>query len=276
MALQRCPSGRGNPFAVHPLAGPILQQPSSLVASSADVVGAVCEDETHGVGFAHVASRSMRGWVTAAGIGGAPFWDRWESTTRTGAKGLSGPGGQHKSERMSSLAAVSVVPLPGCLLAWLRRPSQPTVRSPAMSKCRHSVKWTGVVVCVVIVVAWAASLRWMSRYTSGGWWMLSSSGRIAFVSSDMLTGDGWESLDQFSKGTQWEHQVPRFERTRQGTSYEIPHWLPFILVALPTTFMFYRDRKRIPPGHCKTCGYNLMGAEHERCPECGETCEDGA
>ncbi len=49
----------------------------------------------------------------------------------------------------------------------------------------------------------------------------------------------------------------------------IPLWFLFLIVALPTAYLFYRDRKRIPPGHCSTCGYDLTGAEHERCPECG-------
>jgi hypothetical protein len=59
-------------------------------------------------------------------------------------------------------------------------------------------------------------------------------------------------------------------RLNQITAVFVPLWLPVFFVALPTAFMFYRDRKRIPPGHCSTCGYNLTGAEHERCPECGE------
>ncbi len=60
----------------------------------------------------------------------------------------------------------------------------------------------------------------------------------------------------------------------KGARIDIPLWLPFLIMAIPTAFMFWRDRKRIPAGHCSTCGYNLTGAEHERCPECGEACEE--
>jgi hypothetical protein len=32
-----------------------------------------------------------------------------------------------------------------------------------------------------------------------------------------------------------------------------------------------RTRLRRAAGQCESCGYDLRGAEHERCPECGET-----
>jgi hypothetical protein len=49
----------------------------------------------------------------------------------------------------------------------------------------------------------------------------------------------------------------------------IPLWLLFVLVLLPTAFLWYRDR-RIPPGHCRKCGYDLTGNVSGTCPECGE------
>lgn len=55
---------------------------------------------------------------------------------------------------------------------------------------------------------------------------------------------------------------------------DIPLWLPFFLVALPTGFIFWRDRKRLPPGHCKSCGYNLTGNVSGVCSECGEPVPD--
>jgi len=53
----------------------------------------------------------------------------------------------------------------------------------------------------------------------------------------------------------------------------IPLWIPFVILALPTTYLFLRDRRRIPPGHCQTCGYNLTGNVSGVCPECGSPCK---
>jgi hypothetical protein len=53
-------------------------------------------------------------------------------------------------------------------------------------------------------------------------------------------------------------------------------WMPFLIVALPTGFLWYRDRRRIPPGCCQGCGYNLTGNVSGICPECGaETTPEG-
>lgn len=48
----------------------------------------------------------------------------------------------------------------------------------------------------------------------------------------------------------------------------IPLWLPFGLIAIPTAFLWWRDRP-IPPGHCQRCGYDLTGNISGCCPECG-------
>jgi len=46
-------------------------------------------------------------------------------------------------------------------------------------------------------------------------------------------------------------------------------WIPFLLVAIPTAYLWYRDRRRLPSGHCRKCGYNLTGNVSGVCPECG-------
>ena len=38
--------------------------------------------------------------------------------------------------------------------------------------------------------------------------------------------------------------------------------------ALPTAYAFYRCR-RVAPGHCPNCNYNLIGNTTGICPECG-------
>jgi hypothetical protein len=50
----------------------------------------------------------------------------------------------------------------------------------------------------------------------------------------------------------------------------IPLWIPFLIFAVPTGLLCWRDRHRIPPGHCRKCGYNLTGNVSGICPECGQ------
>jgi len=49
----------------------------------------------------------------------------------------------------------------------------------------------------------------------------------------------------------------------------IPLWMPFILIAGPTAFLWQGDRRRVPVGHCRQCGYDLTKNESGVCPECG-------
>ena len=67
-------------------------------------------------------------------------------------------------------------------------------------------------------------------------------------------------------------------------SLEVAIWIPLLLAAIPTAFLWVipvaptvyvwlRDRRRIPPGHCQNCGYNLTGNVSGRCSECGTAIE---
>jgi hypothetical protein len=53
-----------------------------------------------------------------------------------------------------------------------------------------------------------------------------------------------------------------------GTEYRIPLWIPFVLMAVPTTLLWWRGRPK-RQGCCQQCGYNLTGSVSGRCPECG-------
>jgi hypothetical protein len=57
-------------------------------------------------------------------------------------------------------------------------------------------------------------------------------------------------------------------RWRSSDMYSIPYWMPFLLLAIPTAILWYRDR-RPPVGRCQWCGYDLMGNVSGVCPECG-------
>jgi predicted amidophosphoribosyltransferase len=42
---------------------------------------------------------------------------------------------------------------------------------------------------------------------------------------------------------------------------------------LLTVILWFADRRRIPPGHCQKCGYDLTGNVSGICPECGTPVE---
>ncbi len=55
-----------------------------------------------------------------------------------------------------------------------------------------------------------------------------------------------------------------------------PHWFVAVLLGGTSLLMSRRlralrarDRRRVPPGHCRRCGYDLTGNKSGVCPECG-------
>lgn len=50
----------------------------------------------------------------------------------------------------------------------------------------------------------------------------------------------------------------------------VPHWFLILITAIPPAIALrrWRRRKRIKPGCCTNCGYDLR-ASPQRCPECG-------
>ena len=78
-----------------------------------------------------------------------------------------------------------------------------------------------------------------------------------------------------SGDTCWGFEWPRYLSAQVGPipttgGVGLPLWFVLAITAIPTAILFYRDRRRIPPGHCQKCGYNLTGNVSGICPECGE------
>jgi hypothetical protein len=50
----------------------------------------------------------------------------------------------------------------------------------------------------------------------------------------------------------------------------VPLWIPFVAAAVPTAILWHLDRRRLPPGHCQRCGYDLIapGEAWERGKRC--------
>jgi hypothetical protein len=149
------------------------------------------------------------------------------------------------------------------------------------------LKWTGVGVCAALLAACK-----LSTWGSGGVLYVGSgdaialyltTGRLVATRTDRAQIDqslspGWHyavasgSMDAF--GWRWfipevvEDGLPGSVSTR---FILVPVLAPFTLLALPTAWLFYRDRRSVRwsrEGRCVGCGYDLSGVSG-KCPECG-------
>ncbi len=162
-------------------------------------------------------------------------------------------------------------------------------------RLRGTCKWGGVTLCVLLFALWLAS-GWcdatVERYDKSS---TSARRQDAWVSQGLLHSSIITS-DEVGPGTRYEWRMycnRRFAGSLWGPPAPpswswgfgkvvspdrnyvfmwIPLWLPFLLIALPTGFLFWSDhRKRTRVGHCTTCGYDLKGNTSGTCPECGAT-----
>lgn len=161
-----------------------------------------------------------------------------------------------------------------------------TTEKRKSSRVRHVAKWTGVCVCLLILAAFFFSQERKVHYTQ----RIGSDVRI-FVLSQGLIGvarlqpgpfisstPGWylskfRTSDSIFRSL---YHLPHIDRSPKHSGYllGIPLWVPFLLAALPTAWLWWRDRRRTPSGHCPHCGYNLTGNTTGICSECGSAVRD--
>ena len=157
------------------------------------------------------------------------------------------------------------------------------------SKLRRFLKWAGLVVCLLIVVGWGFSLIWLVALQRKHFCAGLYPGRISFTHQRALDDPGRRiNVDAFcirrlytlgsysfaltprKLGFNWPNgYVGPLPDGTYTYSVDVPLWLALVVIAFPTAFLWYRDR-RPPPGYCQTCGYNLTGLPEPRCPECGQ------
>jgi hypothetical protein len=156
------------------------------------------------------------------------------------------------------------------------------------ARIRRWFKSAGLVVSLFVAAIWVASLHWTVAYgwdhylytykdeetktiltANERWFIETGAGHIWFQTAGFWNGTLPYGLEfrETHESLVW---LFRIEHQSIGNFvFILPLWIPFLLVAIPTGFLFWRDR-RIPCGHCQKCGYNLTGNTSGVCPECGE------
>ena len=155
------------------------------------------------------------------------------------------------------------------------------------------LKWTGAGLCAVVFAAWLIG-GWRSSFwhwARGSEYSGIGTGLGAIIvlhveqpnldfsamPVDYTLGDLMFVLGERRHECSWQWS-PRWLDTPSPSgglirAIVIPLWVPFLLLAAPTAWLFYRDRRSVrwaAAGRCVGCGYDLSGlAPGAACPECG-------
>jgi hypothetical protein len=149
-------------------------------------------------------------------------------------------------------------------------------------RVRWWLKWAGVAACLLVVVMWGASAFYLVDVYWGHFWLVSRYGDVGLIRMpDYSREDHMMDLGRDPDSYVIIHKAdppalnwgaPGWERSASEGAWsalETGYWAVFLLFAVPTAYLWWRDRRR-PRGHCAECGYDLTGNVSGVCPECGE------
>jgi hypothetical protein len=138
-------------------------------------------------------------------------------------------------------------------------------------RARRVLKWTGTIICVLILPVWWLSSEGVWMYHFDTWCVATTDGSLwlEFGPPDPALGRGWRGF--WVEGTLWLGQFwpVVFKDLRGNVDVVVPWCFLLALMAIPTALLWWLDRRRIPPGHCQKCSYDLTGNVSGICPECG-------
>lgn len=143
------------------------------------------------------------------------------------------------------------------------------------SRLRHRLKWTGTVLAFLTFGAWFICLwyEWGVKLTEEIY-VSSFNSEIRLFWIEDAKQLNWTNQFQGPQlgelGFIWPHYAKFADNTGEsGYIAYIPFWLPLLFTAVPTAWLWNRDRRRILPGCCLRCGYDLTGNTSGVCSECG-------
>ncbi len=139
---------------------------------------------------------------------------------------------------------------------------------------RRTLKWCGFAGTLAMLALFAASpgFECYCSFGKGGPCLKVANGRATWLSYvwPSLADQGW--FQMYPTQRTYLENLPYIEWLPEWVGpglIFIPLWIPLMLLAAPTGLLWWLDRSRIPPGHCRKCGYDLTGNTTGRCPECG-------
>jgi len=148
------------------------------------------------------------------------------------------------------------------------------VQSSRRTFSRRILKSIGIHACLLILTTWMISREFfllipIGSHMSIDFYSGEADFRYSIGAIDCHPSVSQEGPADFEFECMFVR--PRWEKREAGFWHlYFPLWLPLIAAALPTGIGLFLDRRRrIPPGHCPCCGYNLTGNTSGVCSECG-------
>lgn len=162
-------------------------------------------------------------------------------------------------------------------------------RTRTRAQLLRIAQWAGTCISLLVLAAWAFSSPLLgdhgpelTRASRTIDWTYSLDAGTLVIDRWVHENERWEGWSFFDydgrKGNEildaFGLRMPSFQR-HDSPTYQvviIPLWLIFALAVIPTCILWYRERRRFPAGHCRSCGYDLTGNVSGVCPECGTRC----
>jgi len=137
------------------------------------------------------------------------------------------------------------------------------VASGRHPRVRRAFRLTGLVLSVMLLTFWVASMRYTFGYIGSSAGVYFESGAYSvFATHGQIPASGNVGVGRSRWPVFWWFSCPAMLPLT-------PVWMPLVAALIPTGLLCSRSR-RFPPGHCQKCGYNLTGNVSGVCPECGE------
>ena len=154
-------------------------------------------------------------------------------------------------------------------------------------QCRAVMKWVGAVLCVMLLVAMLAS-EWRALWLLGStlnshWSVMVSNGAFAVLSLELPRSSGpsaWEFVFRplSSRALMWKPALwayPAGATAAAGWTMVLPLYIPFILLVIPTAWLFFRDRRSVREGgrgprDLHPCGVRGSGGDFPGVPLRGD------
>ena len=132
---------------------------------------------------------------------------------------------------------------------------------------RRVAKWMGACASALILAAWGASEFWMVKIELPRAVLFLIDGQIIaryYHTRWAEPQDAWTPIPLVDMDRTFGLVLPKFEWRNEWFDHLVPYWSVFLLAAIPTALLFFLDRRKILPGHCNQCGYDLR--HHDQRP----------